>query len=450
MMKSTIKSALFATAALALLATPAAAQGPDAAKLSELTRIIEQQQKMIEAQASTLEALKTQVEALQTTTQANKAAVTATTEKVAKTTEQVQQVVRQVEQADTPPKMVTSGSDTVKLAVSGQVNRAVMLAGDGEQTDLFHVDNDHSSTRVRFVGTGKPTEDITVGAQVEVQFESNSSGNVDQNNENNEVTTNSFTERKLELYFDHKTFGRLWLGQGETASDGTSHVDLSGTDLIAYAAIHDLAGSLLFRNSTTNALTAIEIADAYDDIDGLSRDDRIRYDSPKFQGFQLSLGHVQGGENDYALRYSGQWGDFKTAAAVAWANIASTSTSTDYQSNGSGSVLHDPTGFSLTLAGGQAKAKAAGRANPTFFYSKVGWQKKLFEVGNSYFSIDYAFSNDRAQNDDEFQTIGVGAVQKLDAWGTELYAGFRNHQMNRTAVQLDDINVGMVGARVKF
>ena len=99
------------------------------------------------------------------------------------------------------------------------------------------------------------------------------------------------------------------------------------------------------------------------------RDDRIRYDTPKFLGFQASVGHVQGGENDYALRYSGQWGDFKTAAAVAWANIASTSTSTDFQSNGSGSILHAPTGLSLTLAGGQAKAKAVGRANPTFFYS---------------------------------------------------------------------------------
>ncbi len=449
-MKPTWKAAFFAVAALTLLAAPAGAQGLDAAKLEELTRIIEQQQKMIEAQARTLEALKTQVEALRTVTQANKAAVAATTEKVAQTTAKVQQVVRQVEQADTPPKMVTSGSDTVKLAISGQVNRALLLAGDGEQTDLFHVDNDNSSTRVRFVGTGKPSEDITVGAQVEVQFESNSSASVDQNNENNDVTTNSFTERKLEIFFDHKKLGRLWLGQGDTASNDTSHADLSGTTVIAYAAIQDLAGSLLFRNSTTNALTAIEIADAYDDVDGLSRDDRIRYDTPKFLGFQVSIGHVQGGENDYALRYSGQWGDFKTAVAVAYANIASTSTTVDHQENASGSVLHVPTGLSLTLAGGQTSQKARGRANPTFFYSKIGWQKQLFEVGNSYFAIDYGFSNDRAQNDDEFQTIGVAAVQKLDSWGTELYAGFRNHQMNRSSVQLDDINVGMLGARVKF
>jgi hypothetical protein len=413
-MKPTTKAALFALAALAMLAAPAGAQGIDAAKLQELTRIIEQQQKMIEAQARTLETLKTQVEALQTTTQANKAAVTATTEKVARTTEQVQQVVRQVEQADTPPKMVTSGSDTVKLAISSQVNRALLLASDGEQTDLFHVDNDHSSTRVRFGGTGKPSENITVGAQVEVQFESNSSASVDQNNENNQVTTNSFTERKLELFFDHQKYGRIWLGQGNTASNDTSHVDLSGTDLIAYAGIHDLAGGMLFRNSTTNALSTVTVANAYDDIDGLSRDDRIRYDSPKFAGFQASISHVQGGENDYALRYSGQWGDFKTAVAVAYANVASTSTSVDHQENGSGSVLHVPTGLSLTLAGGQTSQKASGRANPTFFYTKVGWQKKLFEVGNSAFSIDYAFNNDRAQNDDEFQTIGIGAVQKID------------------------------------
>ena len=303
---------------------------------------------------------------------------------------------------------------------------------------------------MRFVGTGKPSENITIGAQVEVQFESNSSGSVDQNNENNDVTTNSFTERKLEIFFDHKKYGRVWLGQGDTASNDVSHVDLSGTTLIAYAGIHDLAGGMLFRNTTTNALSTVTVANAYSDIDGLSRDDRIRYDSPKFAGFQASISHVQGGENDYALRYSGQWGDFKTAAAAAWANIASTSTSTDFQTSGSGSALHVPTGFSLTLAGGQAHAKAVGRANPTFFYTKVGWQTKLFEVGNSAFSIDCGFNNDRAQNDDEFQTIGIGVVQKIDAWGTELYLGFRNHQLNRSATQFDHINVGMAGARVKF
>jgi len=43
---------------------------------------------------------------------------------------------------------------------------------------------------------------------------------------NSEAGPNNFTERKLEIYFDSKRLGRLWLGQGDTASNGTSEVDL--------------------------------------------------------------------------------------------------------------------------------------------------------------------------------------------------------------------------------
>ena len=63
--------------------------------------------------------------------------------------------------------------DKVKLTVSGQVNRGILYADDGEQTDVFHVDNDNSSTRVRFVGEAKPHDNLTIGANIEVQFESN-------------------------------------------------------------------------------------------------------------------------------------------------------------------------------------------------------------------------------------------------------------------------------------
>ncbi len=67
-------------------------------------------------------------------------------------------------------RTVISGKQGVKLTVSGQVNRGLLYVDNGDKDDFFHVDNDNSSTRVRFVGTGDLTEDITVGAQIEVIF----------------------------------------------------------------------------------------------------------------------------------------------------------------------------------------------------------------------------------------------------------------------------------------
>ncbi|MEE2980249.1 MAG: porin [Pseudomonadota bacterium] len=127
--------------------------------------------------------------------------------------------------------MASSGNDAIKLEVSGQVNRALILADDGDRSRLFHVDNDNSSTRVRWLGTGRLDDDLTVGALVEVQFESNTSSAIDMD-QDGEVGANSFTERHLTLYLDSQRFVRLWAGQGDTATNGTSEVDLSGTTVI--------------------------------------------------------------------------------------------------------------------------------------------------------------------------------------------------------------------------
>jgi hypothetical protein len=41
-------------------------------------------------------------------------------------------------------------------------------------------------------------------------------------------------------------------------------------------------------------------------------------------------------------------------------------------------------------------------------------------------------------------------VQNIDSWGTELYAGYRNYQLERESVDFEDINAVLAGARVKF
>ncbi len=54
-------------------------------------------------------------------------------------------------QAETQTRAVLSGSDAVKLSVSGQINRAALIVNDGEETEVLNVDNNQSSSRVRFI-----------------------------------------------------------------------------------------------------------------------------------------------------------------------------------------------------------------------------------------------------------------------------------------------------------
>ena len=344
---------------------------------------------------------------------------------------------------------VSSGSDSVSLTLSGQVNRGLLYADDGTNSNVTHVDNDNSSTRFRLIGKGTLNEDITVGTQIEVQMESNSTANI--NIDGSTTGGNdggSFTERKLEVFFDSKTFGRLWIGQGDTASNGTSEVDLSGTTVVAYSGIADMAGGIDFGGFDFVAGAPI-VADAnigtvFSNFDGLSRDDRIRYDTPKFAGFQLSASNADRKKSDVALRFSGDIGaGFKLAAAAAYAINGGT----DPQINGSASILHS-SGFNLTGAYGQQDIDGSTR-DPVFFYGKVGYILKG-ESGSTAFSIDFASAEDVELAGDEFTSIGAAVVQKFDKIGTEIYLGVRTHELDRTAVNVDDILAVLGGARIKF
>lgn len=340
--------------------------------------------------------------------------------------------------------IITSGNDNIELSISGQVNRGVLFVDNGPSEEFFHVDNDNSSTRVRFIGAGRLTEDVTVGTQIEVQFESNSTAAI-RIDQDSPAGPNNFTERKLELFVDSERFGRLWVGQGDTASNGTSEVDLSGTAVVAYSGIQDMAGGIAFADET-NALGP-RINQAFNQFDGLSRDDRLRYDTPSFMGFTASASAVDGGSWDAALRFAGAIEDVKVAAAAAYANANSRQGFEQY--NGSVSVRL-PMGLSFTGALGTRDVEGSTEDDPVTYYAKLGYAFDLIDFGKTAVAIDYGRTEDLARDGDEFNTYGAFLVQNFDAVATEFYLGVRNHELDRDGTDFDDILAVIAGGRVKF
>jgi len=343
------------------------------------------------------------------------------------------------------PREMKSGKDEVRLTISGQVNRGVLVADDGDDTDVFFVDNDNSSTRIRLLGDAKFNDDISVGSVIEVQFESNSTAEVSQDNQRN-VGANSFTERKLEVFVNSETYGRLWLGQGDTASNGTSEVDLSGTAVIGYSGIADFAGGLQFQED--GVLSGTDIGDTFSNLDGLSRDDRLRYDTPVFKGAKLSTSVIADDRFDVALRYSREiLGAHEFEAAIAYADVDD-----DFEIAGSASILLGDIlpGANFTFAAGNQDSDDGGRNDASFVYAKAGYLFKPFSIGDTALAIDYYYGDDIDADGDESNSIGLLAVQNIDSIGTELYAGFRNYDLDRDGDDFDDINGVLFGARIKF
>lgn len=341
-------------------------------------------------------------------------------------------------------KFVQSGGTGIELKLSGQINRGVLFIDDGDQGDTFFVDNDNSSTRFRMTGSGNINEDVKAGIVFEVQFESNSTAAVNQTD--GSVGPNNFTERKLEWYIDSKTLGRLTVGQGDMASNGTSEVDLSGTDVIAYSAVGDSAGGILFfDDGVANALSVVTVNDRFNNLDGQSRRDRVRYDTPEFAGFKASGSVGEDGRWDAALRYAGDLGDVALEGAIAYSN----DNNDDKLVNGSVSALHKTSGLNLTFAAGEQQDATEGM----FYYIKGGWQTKaITPLGKTAFAIDYYDGEDIGRVGTESMSYGIAVVQRIDKVGTELYGGARVYEVDEPGlgVNFDDVYAFLIGARIKF
>ena len=417
------------TAQVFYISTVAAEEGTvDSETVERLERLIKEQQQQ-------LESLQQQVNELK------KTATEAQTE-----AEEAKSVAEEVKTTVQAPveKVVTSGQERVKLAISGQVHRAVNIAEDGKNTKAYFVDNDASNTRVRLVGTARTTEDLTVGTKIEVAIAPNESSEVSQDNEE---SGDFFDQRWAEVSLDSKRFGKVSLGKGDTASNNSAEVDLSKTDIVQYSSIADVAGGLLFRQTNGDTLTDVSVSDAFNNLDGLSRKSRLRYDTPKFYGFHLAGSLVSDQRYDGSLWWGGQGYGFKAAGALAFADP--NEDDTDFRYDGSFSLLHEDTGLNLTLSAGLEERDNQGDAEN--FYAKVGWLTRFFPFGETAFGVDYTRSLNLPTGRDDGYSVGAAAVQHFEEYGTEIYFQYRHHSLDRDVEpSVQDINVGTIGARVKF
>jgi len=342
-------------------------------------------------------------------------------------------------------KAVTSdGGERVKLGISGHVNRMVSIIDDGADTDAYFLDNDNSESQVRFVATTEPTDDLTLGGIIEYSVAPNRSGNVDQLTQE---TGDIFDQRKVEVTFDSKRWGKLSLGMGNTASYGAGAVDLSETGVASYSTIVTIAGSMIFRESDTGDFSDVRIFEAFDSFDGQFYRNRLRYDSPRFRGFQISTSLISDDRSDATLWWGGQGYGFKAAGAVAIGNP--NEEGSDLQYNGSFSLLHDDTGLNFTLSSGILDRDNQGNAQN--YFAKVGWIKRFFSVGDTAFSVDYTRSLNLPTDKDDAYSVAAAAVQQFDDYGTEFYVLYRLHSLDRgIGPSVDDITVVSIGTRIKF
>ena len=314
-------------------------------------------------------------------------------------------------------------------------------------------------------------------------------------------------------------WGKLSLGHGNTASYTTVGKDLSGTaDTIGYySGPYAMAGGVYFHEKGSTSQVAVDsaavtagnaytsdprVVNVFNPYDGLSRKDRIRYDSPSFCGFSLS-GSISSGEpdnttagynlapngsnsgvagrrygSDIGLSYNDVLGD--EVQLVGGVSLYKVSKGDNDKAlkvwDASIAALHLDTGLNIAL--NHAKKTAADQITtplalpagtggnavfnggtitkkPTFSRVQLGLIADLNCYGSTNFVVDYAQSKNSYVDSDKGKSYGAGVVQNLKKVNSQLYVGVRNMKYSNTSSTTvlngyDKIFAAMAGIKINF
>ncbi len=345
------------------------------------------------------------------------------------------------------------------VTVSGQINKAVMYFDDGKSEDTAIVDNDNSGSRFRILGSGKVNEAVSVGTVLEVEFQDNAANNwtIADTNSNGGTGTDAFgqtnfNQRRMEAYISHKQFGKVSIGQGPTASDGTAETSLSGAGMAAGGGVNFNDNGQIIRtvNQADNTFGTTTWGSKMTNLDGLSRNDRVRYDSPTFAGFQVSGSALSSGAADVALRYGGKFGGVAVKAAASYVNLGAHSATVDSQWVVSAAAEHE-SGINVRGQYGKADKTVTTTKDTVAWALGLGYDASLTSMGATSFAVGYHVVEDLAANGDEASMVDFGVVQHIKDAGTELYVAVSLLEFeDTTAAQYEDATSIIAGTRIKF
>ena len=349
----------------------------------------------------------------------------------------------------------------VNIDAYGHINMAIMHGDTGNGSEQYIVDNKYASSRV---GTRITTdlEDLgmTVGAHVEFEYQHNSSHAVTPEDRS---VDGDWEKRHINLFAKGR-YGMISAGQGSGAGDGATEMDLSGTKVASFPDLALVGGALPFVNKTGNGDDpALLKAVRSQDFEG--RYDRVRYDSPDLGPLKVAVSHgykEQGDGNadtsELAVRYNGAIdGVGRISAAVGYAaqyNETGGAVARDTV-GGSVSWLHD-SGFNATGVYSY-RDYDSGKKETTFNMVKLG-----YKTGKHSFTMHRAQGEhfNPVHKDDQGNVEFSLTNSDVEIYGAayvyqpvkrlDVYAAFNNFALDADQGDYDDVNVAMVGSRLKF
>lgn len=314
--------------------------------------------------------------------------------------------------------------------ISGQVSRMMVLPDDAVGDETQHQDIGWSGSRFRFTGSEEADNGLTWGFRFEIQARNNNpgtdGGQLGHNGDNQD-------NRYQDLYLSGD-FGKISFGKGDGASNGGTEVDWSGTALASASPLQDNWGGYAILPGGRKWNTV------YTMFDGLSRQNRVRYDTPSFNGFTLAGSINQGNATELAIRYKGEIGGHKFGAAYFIDQAPDISSSVDGPDVMGGSAsLRLNNGLNFTVAFSESDPDSGGESDATFF--KIG-----YKTGMHAFTVDVADAENGAGEEGDSTGFTYAFFPHK---GVEVFAMVRELDSSGVA-GAESVDLTSIGSRIKF
>ena len=360
-------------------------------------------------------------------------------------------------------------AQAVDFKISGHVNRALFVVDKNLADEAMNgtkarvQDNGGSSTRVRVTGSTELEGGNKVGIQWEYQ-----QGSV--RNSADDGSATSLTLRHANVQYSGG-FGKITIGQGSEAGDGSAYSDTTGVFGIGHGA---------------GTSSDFSLGDYFGSLDAGGRVEMVRYDTPALGPVSAAVSVANGDRVSGLLQLSSEFGgttfgaklatlqkpgDTSTLGASFGATMASGLTLSGAWAKGKDqgakpssveieAVEECPEASELkpteaclpitsgAVTGGVKYSLSAARAatDPSYLQAEVG-----YKFGNSGVALSWYKSDDFVAKGSEGTAIGIGARHTLPKVNAELYTAVQNYSVKKMeGAESEKETVFVVGTRVKF
>lgn len=328
--------------------------------------------------------------------------------------------------------LATGSAQAVDFKLSGQVSRMVVAPDDASGNEIQHQDIGWSGSRFRFTGEQKLGNGTQVGFRLEQQLQSNpsfaSEGAAQVGGGNDDFIDNRYQD----LYWQGG-FGKVALGKGDGASNGATEADLSGTALSSSSNHQDNWGNYFLTSDGAGG--GVTWDSIFTMNDGLSRVNRVRYDTPTFNGFGVAASAGQGGSIELGAKFAADIGSSKIDARLFFADAKDFAADAEIMGMSASVLLGN--GFNATVA-------FSDRDNSVTADQDATTVKLGYKFGSHAVTVDYGVGE---TGDLEADTTGI-TYALVPAKGVEVFTTYR--ELDSDLVGAESISLVALGSRIRF